>query len=118
MQTRSLLLDANTWDLMLDDKGNLAVTDNPYAVAQDVACACSTFLGECWYDNTLGIPYYPRILGHWPGTQLINTKMQQEAMKLPTVSSALCTAVSDGDRRIGGVMTITDTNFNDYTVLL
>ncbi|PNK89137.1 hypothetical protein [Serratia odorifera] len=118
MQTRSLLLDTNTWDLVLDDKGNIAVTDNPYAVAQDVACACSTFLGECWYDTTLGIPYYPRILGHWPGTQLINTKMQQEALKLPYVSSATCTAAADGDRKISGVMTITDTNFDLTTVPL
>lgn len=46
MQTRSLRLDTQTWDLMLDGAGNLAVTDNPYAVAQDVACACSTFLGN------------------------------------------------------------------------
>lgn len=118
MHTRSLRLDTQTWDLMLDGAGNLAVTDNPYAVAQDVACACSTFLGECWYDTTLGIPYYPRILGQWPGTQLINTKMQQEAMKLPYVSSASCTAVSGGERGMGGVMTITDTNFDQTTVLL
>ncbi|WP_243466235.1 hypothetical protein [Sodalis glossinidius] len=41
-----------------------------------------------------GHPLYPRILGQWPGTQFINTKMQQEAMKLPYVSSASCTAVS------------------------
>lgn len=51
MQSRSLLLDTGTWDILLDDTGNLAITDNPHAVAQDVACACSTFLGECWYDS-------------------------------------------------------------------
>lgn len=39
-------------------------------------------------------------------------------MKLPYVSSASCTAVSGGDRRMGGVMTITDTNFDQTTVLL
>ncbi|WP_275347686.1 hypothetical protein [Xenorhabdus bovienii] len=94
MQTCSLLLNADEWDVMLDDLGNLAITQNPYAVAQDVACACSTFLGECWYDTTLGIPYYQRILGRWPGTQLINAKMEQEALKLPYVQSASCTAVS------------------------
>lgn len=46
MQSRSLLLDTGTWDILLDDTGNLAITDNPHAVAQDVACACSTFLGS------------------------------------------------------------------------
>ncbi|MCG3462739.1 hypothetical protein L7G72_12900 [Xenorhabdus bovienii] len=86
MQTCSLLLNADEWDVMLDDLGNLAITQNPYAVAQDVACACSTFLGECWYDTTLGIPYYQRILGHWPGTQLINAKMEQRLSNCLTFS--------------------------------
>ncbi|MCT8341934.1 MULTISPECIES: hypothetical protein [Photorhabdus] len=110
MQTRSFLLDIKSWDLTLDDSGNISITDNPYAVAQDVACACSTYLGECWYDTTLGLPYYQRILGHWPGIQLINSKMQQEAMKLPYVQSAICKAISGDERTIVGTMTITDTN--------
>jgi len=118
MQMRSLLLDTDTWDITLDEKGNLAVTDNPYAVAQDVACACSVFLGECWYDTTLGIPYYERILGHWPGTQLINVKLQQEALKLPYVQSAVCTTVSDNNRGISGVMALTDTNYDESGVML
>ncbi|EDM2047148.1 hypothetical protein CKT45_03120 [Salmonella enterica subsp. enterica serovar Muenchen] len=118
MQSRSLLLDTRTWDILLDATGNLAITDNPYAVAQDVACACSTFLGECWYDATSGIPYWSRILGHWPGTQLINSTLQQEAVKLPTVKSALCQVSAGKDRTATGVMYITDTNNDVFTVLL
>ncbi|AOM39696.1 hypothetical protein [Xenorhabdus hominickii] len=118
MQTCSLRLNPDDWDIMLDAAGDLAITQNPYAVAQDVACACSTFLGECWYDTTLGIPYYQRIFGHWPGTQLINAKMEQEALKLTYVQSASCTAVSDANRSINGVMVITDSNFNQMTVNL
>lgn len=34
MQSRSLLLDTGTWDILLDDTGNLAITDNPHAVAR------------------------------------------------------------------------------------
>uniref|UniRef100_UPI0036DD607A hypothetical protein n=1 Tax=Photorhabdus sp. RM322S TaxID=3342825 RepID=UPI0036DD607A len=116
MQTRSFLLDIKSWDLTLDDSGNIAITDNPYAVAQDVACACSTYLGECWYDTTLGIPYYQRILGHWPGTQLINSKMQQEAVKLPYVQSAICKVINGNERTIAGTMIITDMN-NQSTVV-
>lgn len=85
MLTKSLLL-TDQWDITLDDTGSIAITANPYAVAQDVACACSTFIGEPWYDTTLGIPYYERILGHWPGTQLINTKMVTEAKNYPMYS--------------------------------
>ncbi|MCB4611899.1 hypothetical protein [Enterobacter asburiae] len=116
MLTKSLLL-TDQWDITLDDTGNMAITASPYAIAQDVACACSTFLGEAWYDTTLGIPYYERILGHWPGTQLINTKMQSEALRLPYVQSAFCTTiVGKTDRKASGVMTITDTNNIQTTI--
>lgn len=104
--------------ILLDDTGNLAITDNPHAVAQDVACACSTFLGECWYDSTSGIPYWSRILGHWPGTQLVNATLQQEALKLPTVSAAICQVTVDKARTVTGVLRITDTNNDIFTVLL
>lgn len=111
MLTKSLLLNVEKWDISLDDSGNIGITSNPYAVAQDAACACSTFLGECWYDTTLGIPYYERILGKWPGTQLIATKMATEAKKLPYVQSAFCTVtVGKVSRAASGVMTLTDTN--------
>lgn len=116
MITKSLLL-TDQWDITLDDSGNIGSTANPYAVAQDAACACSTFLGEAWYDTSLGIPYYERILGHWPGTQLINSKMQSEALRLPYVQSAFCTTVVDkNDRKASGVMTITDTNNIQTTI--
>lgn len=117
MITKSFMLETDSWDISLDSFGNIAITDNPYAVAQDVACACLTFLGESWYDTSLGIPYYQRILGHWPGTQLINTKMQTEALKLPYVQSAACTVtIGKGDRKCAGVMTITDTNNISSTI--
>lgn len=117
MLTKSLQLNTDAWDITLDGAGNLATTSNPYAVAQDVACACKTFLGEAWYDTTLGIPYYQRILGHWPGTQLINTKMQSEALKIDYVQTATCTVVIGKLNRIAsGVMTITDTNYNQSTI--
>ena len=117
MLTKSIQLDTDKWDITLDDSGNLAQTENPYAVAQDVACACKTFLGEAWYDTTLGIPYYQRILGHWPGTQLVNIKLQAEALKLDYVQTATCTTViGKQDRIASGVMTITDTNYNQSTI--
>ena len=116
MITKSLLLN-DQWDIDLDVNGDMAITANPYAVAQDVACSCSTVLGECWYDTALGIPYYERILGKWPGTQLINTKMASEAKKLSYVQSAFCTTtVGNVDRIASGVMTITDTNNEQTTI--
>lgn len=119
MITKSMLLNTDTWDLQLDDFGNIAQTENPYAVAQDVATACSTFAGECWYDTNLGLPYYEKILGHWPGTQYVNTKLQTEAKKLPYVQSATCSIIiGQSDRKASGVMVITDTNNVESTIQL
>lgn len=57
---QSLLL-TSSWDLTLDGAGNIAVGDSDISIAQDVASACRTFLGECWYDNSLGMPYWQSI---------------------------------------------------------
>ncbi|EPQ1166602.1 hypothetical protein NNV94_005680, partial [Klebsiella pneumoniae] len=40
MKTISLKLDPDIWDLVLDELGNIATVENPYACAQDVATAC------------------------------------------------------------------------------
>lgn len=119
MLTKSFQLDTESWDIMMDGKGNIAITANPYAVAQDAACACSTFLGECWYDTTLGIPFYEQILGRWPGTQLINSKLQSEALKLPYVQQAVVSSlISDTTRIASGVMVLTDTNGDEMQIQL
>ena len=52
----TLALELQDWDLCVDTSGNIALATEPYAIAQDVASACKTFLGECWYDTTYGIP--------------------------------------------------------------
>ncbi|NHB61719.1 hypothetical protein C5472_11470, partial [Photorhabdus sp. RW14-46] len=49
MRTCSLLLDTESWDLMLDDSRNIAITDNIYSVAQDVARVI-------WKKKPPGIP--------------------------------------------------------------
>lgn len=58
----TLLLAVDTWDLCLDASGNIAVAKAPYALAQDVATAVRTFLGEVYYNTTLGVPYDQEIL--------------------------------------------------------
>lgn len=74
------LLDQNTWDLILDASGNIAVAAPPYAIAQDVASACRTFLGECYYDTTIGIPYFSDVLGEDPPLSLVKSLLQNAAL--------------------------------------
>jgi hypothetical protein len=113
MTYKTMQLDTGTWDLMLDGSGNLAIADEPYAVAQDVASACLVFSGECYYDNTLGIPWKSDVLGKKPSPGFIAQKMQTEAKKLPIVDQALATVFFDKNTRTTrGTIRVTDVNGN------
>ena len=59
----TLYLDPQSWDLVLDTAGNIALAKDPYAKAQDVASACRLFAGELYYDTEKGIPYFEETLG-------------------------------------------------------
>ena len=63
---KTLFLLPSTNDLCLDVFGNIAVASDPYSLAQDVASAIKTFLGDCFFDTTIGIPYWSTILGQVP----------------------------------------------------
>ncbi|MCP1229952.1 hypothetical protein [Acetobacter indonesiensis] len=106
MQT--LLLDCATWDLAVDAAGNIAVASAPYAVAQNVACAVRVFLGECWYNTALGLPYLTNILGRAQSVALFRADVEQTAQSVDGVARATCvlTAISP-QRRLSGVIELT-----------
>jgi hypothetical protein len=100
----TLLLDQTRWDLVLDASGNIALASEPYSLAQNVACAVRTFLGECWYDTTQGVPYFTEILGHWPPDQLLRSRIEQAALTVAGVAKAQCTISSMSERKVTGVI--------------
>lgn len=111
MTYRTMQLDTGTWDLTLDGAGNLAVANDGYATAQDVASACLVFSGECYYDNTLGIPWKTEVLGKRPSPGYIQQKMQTEALKLPIVDKAMANVFFDKNTRsMRGTIRVTDIN--------
>lgn len=99
---RTLLLDQNSWDLVVDANGNLAVADDPYAISQDVSSACRTFQGEVYYDTTLGVPYWAQILGKRPPLSLLKSVYVAEAETVPGVASAVCFISSVANRKVSG----------------
>ena len=109
---RTLLLGTNTWDLVLDVGGNIAVADVPYALAQDAASACRTFsdsrngVGECWYNTTLGVAY-KTMLGRAPNVPLLKAKMVGQALLVPGVVSAKVIITGIADRRVTGQVQVT-----------
>ncbi len=113
MTYKTMKLDVDTWDLMLDGNGNIAIAEDSYAVAQDVASACLVFSGECYYDNTLGIPWKEDVLGTRPTPGYIAQKMQAEAKKLPVVDLAIASVFFDSaTRTTRGTIRVTDINGN------
>lgn len=119
MTYRTLILDPDTWDLVLDGQGNIAIANDGYSVAQDVASACLVFSGECYYDNTLGIPWKDEVLGSRPSAGYIAKKMESEAKKLPIVNQALATVFFDKNtRQTRGAIRVTDRDGNQSQVIL
>src|ERR1017187_8036150 len=100
------LLDWATGDSCLDAASNIAVASAPYAIAQDVATALSTFLGECWYDNSLGVAYWQRIFGQRPPASYVTSQLEAQAELVPDVASAQATVGGTNARRglIGQVL--------------
>lgn len=107
MQT--ILLDLTDWDLVLDTNGNIAVASNPYSLAQDAASAIRTFLGECWFDTTMGVPYFGSILGHMPPVAYMKAKFVAAALMVPEIVAARCflSAITP-QRRVSGQVQVTD----------
>jgi hypothetical protein len=107
---RTLLLDRTTWDLCKDVNGNIAVADEPYAIAQDVASALRLFLGGCWYDTSRGVPYLTQILGKFVPINTVKSFLLTGARTVPgVVSAAMYVASVDNRSLTGQVQVTTDT---------
>ncbi len=106
---KTLLLDRNAWDLVLDAAGNIAVASEPYAIAQDVASAVKTFTGDCWYDQDQGIPYFQQILGEYPPVQYMQRLYIDRALTVPGVADAQVVFSDMSDRTPHGQIQIIDT---------
>jgi hypothetical protein len=104
----SLLLDQSAWDLVLDINGNIALAGAPYSIAQDVASATRTFLGECWYNTALGLPYWQDILGQMPPLSFIKQQIIEQALTIPNVVSADATFQSFANRQLSGQVQVID----------
>ncbi len=115
---KTLLLDTDKWDCVLDSGANWAIATEPYQVAQDVASAIRLFLGECWYDTSKGVPYLTDVLGHSPPPTYFQTLIENAALTVPTVVSATCTIASLEDRTVTGDVTFTTDNGQTQTIVI
>lgn len=114
----TLLLDVGLWDLCLDAYGNIALAAPPYALAQDVASACRTVLGEVYYDTTLGVDYFGLIFGLTPPAPVFQEQFIAQTLTVPGVVSATCIieAYDAANRLATGQILFTDINHQTQTV--
>lgn len=103
----TLLLDTDTWDLVVDAAGNIAVASAPYAVAQDVASAVKLFAGELWYDTGKGVPYFDQVLGQLPPPSLLRQLLANAATTVPTVVTASVYLDALQNRKVTGQIQFT-----------
>lgn len=100
---RTLFLMPDTWDLTIDANGNIAVAEDVYQQAQDIATAARVFIGDMYYNQNAGIPYRESILGQ-TGFPLSLYKMHLEdaAMSIQGVESANAILNLVGNRTVTG----------------
>jgi len=103
----TLLLDRSAWDLVVDAAGNIAVCDEPYALAQDAASALRLFKGELWYDTAKGVPYFQQILGKAPPLSLLKASFNAAALTVPGVTFARSFIADARDRVVTGQVQLT-----------
>lgn len=107
----TIALNPSTWDLTLDPTGSIAVLHTSSAIAQDVASAVQTYQGECWFDTTVGLPYFTQILGEGVNAPLWAGLYNQAALAVPNVAAAQTTFTAvTSDRKLSGTVEVIDTN--------
>lgn len=98
----TLLLDISAWDLVLDAAGNIAVASEPYSLAQDAASAIKTYLGECYWNTTLGVPYLTQIFGKNPSLSQLKSLLSDAALTVQGVSEATVFITAATNRTVSG----------------
>lgn len=112
----TLLLDQSAWDLLLDANGNIAVASEPYSLAQDAASVIRTYLGEVYFDTTVGIPYLTQIFGRLPTLTLLKAQLEAAAKTVPDVLNATVFLASTAGRIVSGQVQVTSAETGQVSV--
>ncbi|MEX9565955.1 hypothetical protein ABMZ87_17775 [Morganella morganii] len=117
MTYATIALDEN-WDWTIDKNGNIDTKTGGAAVAQDVASACATFLGEVYYNDKLGIPYQTEILGKAFSSAYLSGKLEAEARRIEPVTDAVASVFFDSVTRRVSAKIMTQTGDGETQEIL
>lgn len=108
---KTLFLRPDSWDLMLDTDGNIAVANSTYQQAQDIASACRTIKQDMYFNQQDGIPYLTDILGKGKYPLALYRKyLQDAALSVPGVVSAQAELSMSDNRVVLGQIKFTNDN--------
>ena len=97
---RTLTLDLDTWDIGVNSAGQIALSNGPYAIAQDVANACRLFTNDAYYDPRRGVPHFSIELGRIPNPSMLREKIRQAALSVEGVVDAKIEQLTLNDDRV------------------
>lgn len=110
---KTLKLDWNTWDVELDESGNLGVFDTNNSVeeklkyvAQTVANAVRLFKNDAYFFKDEGIPHFEEILGFEPPPSLVQEHLKNAALSVPLVKSVDIIEYLWKDRTVSGIIRV------------
>lgn len=105
-------LKDDSWDLYVDQVGNLATVSGNLRLAQDVASSVRVFKGELPLDIERGVEY------NKPDTnrQILNDQMNKQARMINGVRNSVVVFEELRDRRLKTVVYVTNTEGEQVVV--
>ena len=97
MHTRRTLLLTKDWDLTLDGTGRIALTEDEYATAQNVANEARLFTDDAYFIQDKGIPRFLFNLGRRVNSSVLRAYLRRAALCVPDVKEVLAVEVLDFD---------------------
>ncbi len=80
------------------ENGNLAFVSEEEAMVQKINCALKLFLAEWFLDETIGVPYFEKVLGKGRSLGVIREVFRTQLLAIRGVLEVLSLAVTQ-DRR-------------------
>lgn len=109
MTAITMLLDNDTWDLVVTPEGDFGVATDAASLAQDAASAIRTFQAECWYDVTQGVPYIQSIFGKRPAPSFVKAKVKTAAKTVPDIETVSFDSLALNGRALNGRIILNST---------
>lgn len=95
--TRRTFTLTRKWDLTLDGSGNIGLTHNAAATAQNVANEARLFTNDAYFIQDQGTPYFVTSLGQRTNEALARSYLRRAALRVFDVREVLGVEVETDD---------------------